>query len=57
MLKGGMSEHGAAPWAGDGPPFNWTARVASDFGGRVQGVAMSRPGYVQEEGGIRRAPR
>ncbi|MBP2646650.1 MAG: putative arylsulfatase [Gemmatimonadetes bacterium] len=39
-------------WAFD-TPFKWTKQVASHFGGTRQGVAISWPGHITDEGGIR----
>jgi arylsulfatase A-like enzyme len=47
--------HYAAEWAwAMSTPFKWVKQVASHFGGTAQGVAMSWPGHIQDEGGIRR---
>ncbi len=47
--------HFAAPWAwAMDTPFKWMKQVASHFGGTAQGVAMSWPGHINDEGGIRR---
>ena len=40
-------------WAMD-TPFKWTKQVASHFGGTAQGMCMSWPGHINDEGGIRR---
>ena len=40
-------------WAMD-TPFKWVKQVASHFGGTAQGVVMSWPGHIKDEGGIRR---
>jgi arylsulfatase A-like enzyme len=40
-------------WAMD-TPFKWTKQVASHFGGTAQGLCMSWPGHIKDEGGIRR---
>ena len=39
-------------WAFD-TPFKWTKQIASHFGGTRQGMAMSWPGHITDEGGIR----
>ena len=39
-------------WAFD-TPFKWTKQVASHFGGTRQGLAISWPGHINDEGGIR----
>jgi arylsulfatase len=39
-------------WAFD-TPFKWTKQVASHFGGTRQGLAISWPGHIKDEGGIR----
>jgi arylsulfatase len=39
-------------WAFD-TPFKWTKQVASHFGGTRQGMVMSWPGHIEDEGGIR----
>jgi arylsulfatase len=39
-------------WAFD-TPFKWTKQVASHFGGTRQGMAISWPGHINDEGGIR----
>jgi arylsulfatase A-like enzyme len=47
--------HYAAEWAwAMNTPFQWVKQVASHFGGTAQGVAMSWPGHIKDEGGIRR---
>jgi len=47
--------HFAAPWAwAMDTPFKWVKQVPSHFGGTAQGVAMSWPGHIKDEGGIRR---
>jgi arylsulfatase len=47
--------HFAAPWAwAMDTPFKWTKQVASHYGGTAQGMAISWPGHVNDEGGIRR---
>ena len=46
--------HYAAPWAwAMSTPFKWVKQVASHFGGKAQGVAMSWPGHINDVGGIR----
>ena len=39
-------------WAFD-TPFQWVKQVASHFGGTRQGMCMSWPGHIKDEGGIR----
>ena len=39
-------------WAFD-TPFSWTKQIASHFGGTRQGVAISWPGHITDQGGIR----
>src|SRR5450755_4720611 len=39
-------------WAFD-TPFKWTKQVASHFGGTRQGMAISWPGHITDEGAIR----
>jgi arylsulfatase A-like enzyme len=39
-------------WAFDAP-FKWTKQVASHFGGTRQGLAISWPGHINDQGGIR----
>jgi arylsulfatase A-like enzyme len=39
-------------WAFD-TPFKWTKQVASYFGGTRQGMAISWPGHIKDEGAIR----
>ncbi|WP_210496913.1 arylsulfatase [Microvirga antarctica] len=47
--------HFAAGWAwAMDTPFKWVKQVASHFGGTAQGVAMSWPGHINDQGGIRR---
>ncbi len=47
--------HFAAGWAwAMDTPFRWVKQVASHFGGTAQGVVMSWPGHITDEGGIRR---
>ena len=47
--------HFAAGWAwAMSTPFKWVKQVASHFGGTAQGVAMSWPGHITDNGGIRR---
>jgi arylsulfatase len=47
--------HFAAGWAwAVDTPFKWVKQVPSHFGGTAQGVAMSWPGHIKDEGGIRR---
>ena len=40
-------------WAMD-TPFKWVKQVASHFGGTAQGMVISWPGHITDEGGIRR---
>jgi arylsulfatase A-like enzyme len=47
--------HFAAEWAwAMDTPFKWVKQVASHYGGTAQGVAMSWPGHITDQGGIRR---
>jgi len=47
--------HFAAGWAwAMDTPFKWVKQVPSQFGGTAQGVAMSWPGHIKDEGAIRR---
>ncbi len=47
--------HFAAPWAwAMDTPFKWMKQVASHFGGTAQGLAVSWPGHIEDQGGIRR---
>ena len=39
-------------WAFD-TPFSWTKQIASHFGGIRQGMAISWPGHIKDQGGIR----
>jgi arylsulfatase A-like enzyme len=39
-------------WAFD-TPFKWTKQVASHFGGTRQGMVISWPGHITDDGGIR----
>lgn len=39
-------------WAFD-TPFQWCKQVASHFGGTRQGMCMSWPGHIKDQGGIR----
>ncbi len=39
-------------WAFD-TPYKWTKQVASHFGGTRQGAAISWPGHITDQGGIR----
>jgi arylsulfatase A-like enzyme len=46
--------HMAVPWAwAFDTPFKWTKQVASHFGGTRQGMAISWPGHINDQGGIR----
>lgn len=47
--------HYAAEWAwAMDTPFKWVKQVASHYGGTAQGMAISWPGHINDEGGIRR---
>ncbi|SOC37289.1 arylsulfatase [Rhizobium subbaraonis] len=47
--------HYAAGWAwAMDAPFKWVKQVPSHFGGTAQGMVMSWPGHIDDEGGIRR---
>ena len=39
-------------WAFD-TPFMWTKQIASHFGGTRQGLAISWPGHIMDQGGVR----
>jgi arylsulfatase len=44
----------SAAWAwAFSTPFKWVKQVASHFGGTRQGMCMSWPGHITDEGGIR----
>jgi arylsulfatase A-like enzyme len=46
--------HMAIPWTwAFSTPFSWTKLVASHFGGTRQGMAISYPGVIADNGGIR----
>lgn len=46
--------HYTAAWAwAMGTPFKWVKQVPSHFGGTAQGVVMSWPGHITDQGGIR----
>ena len=46
--------HYAAGWAwAMATPFKWVKQVASHFGGTAQGMAISWPDRIKDEGGIR----
>ncbi|MCX5513723.1 arylsulfatase [Kaistia algarum] len=46
--------HMAVPWAwAFDTPFKWTKQVPSFFGGTRQGMAISWPGHITDQGGIR----
>ncbi len=46
--------HYAAPWAwAMDTPFKWTKQVASHYGGTAQGMVVSWPGHIDDEGGFR----
>ena len=47
--------HFSVGWAwAMGTPFKWVKQVASHFGGTAQGMVISWPGHITDEGGIRR---
>ena len=47
--------HFAAGWAwAMATPFKWVKQVASHFGGTAQGMAISWPARITDQGGIRR---
>jgi len=47
--------HFAAPWAWAlSTPFPWVKQVASHRGGTAQGMCISWPGHIDDEGGTRR---
>lgn len=46
--------HMAVPWSwAFDTPFSWTKQVASHFGGTKQGMAISWPAAIKDQGGIR----
>jgi len=46
--------HMAVPWAwAFDTPFKWVKQIASHFGGTRQGMAISWPGHINDQGGIR----
>jgi arylsulfatase A-like enzyme len=46
--------HMAVGWTwGFDTPFSWTKQIASHFGGIRQGMAISWPGHIKDNGGIR----
>ncbi len=46
--------HNAAPWSwAMDTPFKWTKQVASHYGGTAQGMVVSWPGHIDDEGGTR----
>ena len=46
--------HMAVPWSwAFDTPFSWTKQIASHFGGTRQGMAISWPKVIKDEGGIR----
>lgn len=46
--------HMAVPWSwAFDTPFSWSKQVASHFGGIRQGMCVSWPGHIDDEGGIR----
>jgi arylsulfatase len=46
--------HYSAGWAWAlSTPFQWVKQVASHFGGTRQGMCISWPGHIKDEGGIR----
>lgn len=50
----GTEPHMAVPWAwAFGTPFRWTKQIASHFGGTRQGMAISWPAVITNNGGIR----
>jgi arylsulfatase A-like enzyme len=50
----GTEPHMAVPWAwAFDTPFKWTKQVASHFGGTRQGMAISWPARITDQGGVR----
>jgi arylsulfatase len=46
--------HMAVPWSwAFDTPFSWTKQIASHFGGTRQGMAISWPAVIKDNGGIR----
>ena len=46
--------HMAVPWAwAFDTPFTWTKQIVSHFGGTRQGMAISWPNVIKDQGGIR----
>ena len=46
--------HMAVPWAwAFDTPFKWTKQIASHFGGTRQGMVISWPGHIDDQGAIR----
>ena len=46
--------HMAVPWSwAFDTPFSWSKQIASHFGGVRQGMCVSWPGHIDDEGGIR----
>jgi hypothetical protein len=46
--------HMAVPWSwAFDTPFSWTKQIASHFGGTRQGMAISWPKVIKDQGGIR----
>ena len=46
--------HMAVPWTwAFDTPFSWTKQIASHFGGTRQGMCVSWPGHIKDQGGIR----
>ncbi|QDU86993.1 Arylsulfatase [Pirellulimonas nuda] len=46
--------HMAVPWSwAFDTPFKWTKQIASHFGGIRQGMCVSWPGHIEDEGGVR----
>jgi arylsulfatase len=46
--------HMAVPWSWAlDTPFSWSKQIASHFGGIRQGMCVSWPGHIKDQGGIR----
>src|ERR1019366_3463221 len=46
--------HMAVPWAwAFDTPYKWTKQIAAYFGGTRQGMAISWPNVIKDQGGIR----
>ncbi|TWU18957.1 arylsulfatase [Allorhodopirellula heiligendammensis] len=46
--------HMAVPWSWAlDTPFKWSKQIASHFGGIRQGMCVSWPGHIDDEGGVR----